>query len=291
MTLELLENANPVDIRRIASADLAAVAAVGPMLQTSGMMKQFALQFCGSTLLQDSIALAGTTQLPNQAILIAPQPFMFNCTRDAVRVQVHAQINNREVEIATSIPIQSAFAKTQLTFPLRGVSFVAVGPTMHTAHRWALPEEFGYDIARLGQGGLSHRGTGARFADYYAYGADVLAAGDGVVVAAVRDQQENASVLRRPTETAEAYGARIQHTQGGLLAKEASGLAGNHVVVDHGNGEYSRYAHLQPGSLRVSIGDRIVAGTLLGKLGSSGNSTEPHLHLQVCDTADPLMCA
>jgi murein DD-endopeptidase MepM/ murein hydrolase activator NlpD len=62
-------------------------------------------------------------------------------------------------------------------------------------------------------------------------------------------------------------------------------------MIDHGNSEYSLYAHLKPGSVRVKVGDRVAAGTPLGKLGSSGNSTEPHLHFQVCDAGDPLACA
>ena len=52
-------------------------------------------------------------------------------------------------------------------------------------------------------------------------------------------------------------------------------------MIDHGNSEYSLYAHLKPGSVRVKVGDRV----------ASGNSTEPHLHFQVCDAADPLACA
>ena len=62
-------------------------------------------------------------------------------------------------------------------------------------------------------------------------------------------------------------------------------------MIDHGNGEYSLYAHMQPGSVHVQVGDRIAAGAELGKLGSSGNSTEPHLHFQVCDAPTPMACA
>ncbi len=291
VTLELLRDANPVDIRRIAGSDLVGMADSGAVIQKSGMMKLVAFQFCGSSLIADGMTLAGPTLASNQALLIAQQPFAFKGKRDALRVRVRARIDGRDVEATATLPIRSDVAKTRLNFPLHGVWFVAVGPTMHTAHRWALPEEFGYDIARLGNGGLTHRGIGARFDDYYAYGASVIAAGDGVVAAAANDQPENAAVLRRLDETAEAYGARMQDIQGALLMKGTAGVAGNYVVIDHGNGEYSLYAHLQPGSVRVQVGDRVAVGARLGKLGSSGNSTEPHLHFQVCDAADPLMCA
>ena len=291
VTLELLRGASPVDSRRIAGADLNALAASGPQIQKSGMMKAVAFQFCGTALVADGITLAGPKLAANQGLLITQQPFAYKGKRDELRMRVHARVDGRDVEVTATLQIVSGVAKTKLNFPLHGVWFVGVGPTMHTAHRWALPEEFAYDIARLGDGGLSHRADGERFEDYYAYGAEVLAAGDGIVAAAVNDQPENVASLRRRDETAEAYLARLQGMQDALLMKGTAGIAGNHVVIDHGNGEYSLYAHLKPGSVLVRSGSRVTAGTPIGKLGSSGNSTEPHLHFQVCDAADPLMCA
>jgi murein DD-endopeptidase MepM/ murein hydrolase activator NlpD len=75
------------------------------------------------------------------------------------------------------------------------------------------------------------------------------------------------------------------------LAKGANVIAGNYVKIDHGKDEYSFYAHLQPSSVRVHVGDQVKAGDVIGKLGSSGNSTEPHLHFHVCDAPDVLLCA
>jgi murein DD-endopeptidase MepM/ murein hydrolase activator NlpD len=69
------------------------------------------------------------------------------------------------------------------------------------------------------------------------------------------------------------------------------GIAGDQIIIDHGNGEYSLYAHLKPGSLKVKPGDVVKAGQPIAQMGSSGNSTEPHLHFQVCDRPDPLNCA
>jgi murein DD-endopeptidase MepM/ murein hydrolase activator NlpD len=60
-------------------------------------------------------------------------------------------------------------------------------------------------------------------------------------------------------------------------------IAGNFVSLDLGNGRYAHYAHLQPGSLRVKVGDRVKPGQVLGLLGNSGNSDAPHLHFQITD--------
>jgi hypothetical protein len=291
VVVELLADGSPVDARRIAGANLARVAAAGPAIQSSGMLRLIAFQFCGSAMIAEGTKLGGPTLAPGEALLLSQQPFGFRGKRDALRLRVLARVADRDVEVAAMLPIVADVSKTAFRFPLRGDWFAAVGPTMHTAHRWALPEEFAYDIAKLGQGNLSHRGSGTQFRDYYGYGAPVLAAADGVVVATASDQSENAAMLRRPDESLEAYGARVQEAQGGFLSRGARGIAGNFVVIDHENGEYSLYAHLQPGSVKVRAGERIAVGTPLGKLGSSGNSTEPHLHFQVCDGPDPLTCA
>ena len=59
--------------------------------------------------------------------------------------------------------------------------------------------------------------------------------------------------------------------------------AGNHVVLDLGHGEYALLAHMQRGSVRVRVGDRVRTGDVLGLTGNSGNSSEPHLHFHVQD--------
>ena len=56
---------------------------------------------------------------------------------------------------------------------------------------------------------------------------------------------------------------------------------GNCVVIDHGNSEYSVLAHMQLGSVTVKAGERVAAGQVIGKLGSSGDSGGPHLHYQL----------
>lgn len=172
---------------------------------------------------------------------------------------------------------------------MRGRWNIFASPSFDALHRWTAPEQFAYDIARRGPDGLSHKGDGSRFTDYYAYGEDVHAAADGRVVAMTDGVAEDLSAMRRPNETAEAFLARLVREQDQRLQRGS--VAGNYVVIDHGNGEYSLSAHLMPGSVRVKIGDAVKVGQVIGRVGSSGNSTEPHLHFQICDKPDALMCA
>jgi murein DD-endopeptidase MepM/ murein hydrolase activator NlpD len=65
-------------------------------------------------------------------------------------------------------------------------------------------------------------------------------------------------------------------------------VGGNHVILDLGQGRYAFYAHLQPGSLRVKAGDKVRRGQVVGLVGNSGNSTEPHLHFHISDANSPL---
>lgn len=64
-------------------------------------------------------------------------------------------------------------------------------------------------------------------------------------------------------------------------------MAGNHVVIAIGSdGPFVLLAHLQRGSVRVQQGQPVSAGVPVALCGNSGNSTEPHLHLQVIDFMD-----
>jgi murein DD-endopeptidase MepM/ murein hydrolase activator NlpD len=289
--IELLQSNRVVESRKLDRETVQRIADRGAKLQAAGIIQQVGFQFCGTDLIATSIKLAGATLDRDQALLIVEQVFAFRGARDTLRVRVHGNVGGHATEFAGSIPIKSEFAQNKYAFPLRGVWYVGYGASLHTGHRWAVPEEFALDIAKVGETGLSHKGDGTRFDDYYAYGADVLAAADGRVISAANDQPEDPSAMQRPDETQEAYFARLQKEQGERLAKGLTAITGNYVMIDHGKNEYSLYAHLQPGSVRVHVGDQVKAGDAIGKLGSSGNSTEPHLHFHVCDKADPLMCA
>ena len=86
------------------------------------------------------------------------------------------------------------------------------------------------------------------------------------------------------------YGSAIRATAGGLVVTAGmNGGYGNMVEIDHGNGLSTRYAHMS--AISVTEGMTITTGTIVGRLGSTGRSTGPHLHYEVRvndDAIDPL---
>lgn len=119
----------------------------------------------------------------------------------------------------------------------------------------------------------AHGGVDIRIRDMAAQkaGVDVLAAAPGRV-SRLRDGVDDTSVKVR-----------------GAAAVDGQ-ECGNGVVIDHGQGWETQYCHLAKGSLKVKTGDQVAAGTPIARIGLSGNTEYPHLHLTVRrngETIDP----
>lgn len=290
--IELVAPPGVVEARRFEGAELEKVAMAGHMLQSSGMMAALAFQFGGEALVPAGVKLASTTVLaPGEAVLVARQFFAMRGVQSRLRVRARGLAGGRLLEGSASLPIASGMSRNAYRFPVEGAWFLAAGATLHSHHRTVVAQEFGLDLVRLDGEGRRHQGDGTRRADFKAYGARVRAAGPGKVVVAVGDEPETDEDLRRPGEPLEAYMGRVRRTQMARLARGANAVIGNHVVIAHEGGEHTVYAHLKPGSLRVAVGDAVQAGDPLGEVGTTGNSTEPHLHFHVCDSPAPLTCA
>ncbi|MGH7679817.1 MAG: M23 family metallopeptidase [Gemmatimonadaceae bacterium] len=164
--------------------------------------------------------------------------------------------------------------------PLRGEWLAANGPSNLSGHRRtamglkgtvAIAQRFGIDFLQVDESGRSWRGDSTVNASYFAYGEEIHAVGDGQVVATKDSIPENTP--RGPVARA--------------VPIDLTTVAGNHIVVDMGGRHFAFYAHIQPGTLRVKVGDRVRRGQVLGLVGNSGNSTEPHLHFHIVDGVAP----
>ncbi len=130
-------------------------------------------------------------------------------------------------------------------------------------------EQFAIDWIKIDPQGKAFRGDGKTSEQWLCYGVDVLAVAPGTVVEVMRNLPDEPPG-KAPTN---------------LTVPE---IAGNHVILDLGQGRYAMYAHLAPHSVTVHVGDRVRAGDKLGLLGNSGNTTGPHLHFQISDRPSTL---
>ncbi|MCA9879378.1 MAG: M23 family metallopeptidase, partial [Thermomicrobiales bacterium] len=131
-------------------------------------------------------------------------------------------------------------------------------------------QRFGIDFIRIDDAGRLFTGDPAGPANWPAYGAPVLAVADGVV-----------------TSTLDGLPDQFPGVMPDQSAMSLAEIEGNHVVLDHGNGFFTFYGHLAPGSVQVQVGDAVTAGQEIARVGDSGGSQVPHLHFHVVDTANP----
>ena len=165
--------------------------------------------------------------------------------------------------------------------PLRGGPWLAAnGPSAESGHRRAMiplfgsyyiAQRFAIDWVKLDASNKTYSGDSLKNDSYYAYGNDALAVADGIV-----------------TEVKDSIPENVPGINSRAVPITLETVGGNHVIIDIGGGHYAFYAHLQPGSIRVKLGARVKRGQVLGLVGNSGNSTEPHLHFHVSDASSPL---
>jgi hypothetical protein len=156
--------------------------------------------------------------------------------------------------------------------PLEGPGWVVVnGCCDSTTHirsiqpvngRLYLAQRFAIDWMKINTDNRLFVGDPKNVNSYFGYGQNVLAVADARVVAVV-DKFKNQTPGELPAE---------------ITLEE---IDGNHVVLDLGNGQYVFYAHMQPDSIVVKEGDTVKRGRVIGKLGNTGNTSAPHMHLHV----------
>ncbi len=159
--------------------------------------------------------------------------------------------------VAKTLPYPSTEECVVLDLPVRGTWLAGhAGATkftnIHTTHRYAI------DVLKLGPDGRMMDGSDLVVTNWYGYGEPIYAPADGQIIKVV-----------------DVFPCRP------IGDGDSAHPAGNHVVIDIGNDRQVFLAHLRAGSIAVEEGAYVTPGTLIGRVGNSGNSEAPHLHVHV----------
>lgn len=152
-----------------------------------------------------------------------------------------------------------------VAFPLRGEWLAGqAGRSILTNHH-TLGGDQGYavDLVRRLPGGTTRSGPKDDLEAYAAFGEPVRAPVAGTVVRLVTDLPDQP-----------------------IGSTDRRNLAGNHVVLRLASDRFVLLAHLRQGSVPVRLGQAVEAGAMIGQVGNSGNTSEPHLHLQAMTAAE-----
>jgi hypothetical protein len=164
-----------------------------------------------------------------------------------------------------------------LSAPVRGgIWYMSEGCcTDDTHHRRGLvpingqlmvAQRFAIDFYKLDDQHRTWIGNPKKLSSYLSYRQPIIAAASGTVVHALDGLPNNPALPKPPP------------------IPPIEGTVGNHVIVEIGTNTYVLYAHMDPGSVKVRVGQHAEKGQELGVIGTSGNSTTPHLHFQLLST-------
>lgn len=253
------------------------------------------------------------TLIPNQAKVSLPFPFN-HFERKMTPATINLQVQFAELASPLFVTgIAPAFFEHNARvyrFPVRnppqGVWKVSQGHAIGSNHQGSDSQRYAYDIGVIdpsnGNTNLKDACDVAALIQQYAndpnydydidpngdyepkhfsecrlaYGLPIYAAASGVVVSAGDGYPNNFPSGTKLPELALPE-SDPNHIPGG----------GNAVSIDHGNGEFSFYAHMRPGSVLVTAGQVVTQGQKLGEVGNTGSSGGTHLHFHLMDNWSP----
>jgi Peptidase family M23 len=134
--------------------------------------------------------------------------------------------------------------------------------------RIATAETFAIDLVKVNNNRIFD-GDGKAVEQYYGFGEDVLAIADGTVVSVHDGMSDQTPFVL-------------------MIPKSKSDYGGNNVMLEIAPNVFAWYAHLRAHGIAVKVGDVVKAGSPIGKLGNTGPSEGPHLHLGLLDKPDPI---
>ncbi len=182
-----------------------------------------------------------------------------------------------------------------IDLPLRGKWFVEVSPAdrvpSHGTDKFGL--SYAFDFVQVDwqkaehpthdKSKLDYFTKGIPLESYYCFGKAVYAPFTGEVITVEKSMLDGEKATWFSDQT-----SAIRNSLFFDPKKDGfKSIAGNYVILKKEDKIYAVFAHLQKGSVTVNTGDRIQKGEIIGKVGHSGNSTEPHLHFHLMNSFNP----
>jgi hypothetical protein len=187
--------------------------------------------------------------------------------RTRVKLTVATSVAARE-EVTLDVPILVYRQKTTLIFPFRGPGLVTQGWANDGGHS-GYANQFAIDVLGLDGNYAPQIDDKDENTSYAGWDRAIIAPADGTVVYARNDVPNN--------PTANGPDEKLLNSQHDPMFA----VAGNCLIIDHGNAEFSVMMHMRQGSVLVKEGDHVKQGEVVGHLGNSGDAFGPHLHYQL----------
>lgn len=250
----------------------------------------------GALLLRREISGNGTapslSMIPNRKLEPGEEKLYFNPFAvvpqrlTVARVSAHLEFSTPDDDaplrlLDLTAPVSRRTAAV-VAMPLTGRIFVWDGHDALGHHRrwdYSLPPlkelgfssngmRYSYDFVLVDEANEISKANATRNEDWFGFGIPVRAVESGVVTKVVSRHPDDRSFDPKESLT------------------DINALLGNYVVIDHGQGVFSAYAHLKQDSAAVRAGDPVRRGQPIAALGNSGSSNFPHLHFQLMNAPD-----
>ncbi len=287
---------NPIVSTRIQQAELTEVIGkTAPAFRDPDPITTSGLQLAfGDIVIPPGETLSDSHELkPGQSVIvplskIAYLHYVGHGRIESLELRIQIREGRRSRTLVCPVTLTSYESKGRYTFPLKGDLHLAFLPLSYVHHRASHSQEFAFDVVAAAQKGTGFTEISTpdpkKLADYGIWGSEVFAIGDGTVVEK-GDRFPEARMSDPALFNAPGYTRKLLTELIGTIGF-TNAVAGNYLVIDHGNGEFSVYCHLKEGSLKVAKGEKVRKGQGIAQVGNTGNSGAPHLHFQVMDSAD-----
>jgi hypothetical protein len=224
--------------------------------------------------------------VPGREAIIVYNPFpVFPVGRPLHRLEYEFTFQRGEESSAVTVVVEPREYRQPfgLRIPLDGRVLVFEGHDFYSHHRRFNYEHpvlrkaglrlnsgrYAHDLSLVDESGRMYRGDGKRNEDWLSWGMPIRAPASGKVVEVENGMPDYD--VGRPDD-----GLSVDS----ILARPEA-LMGNHVVIDHGGGRFSRLFHMMRGSVTVTPGQTVTAGQVIGRVGFSGSVYTVHLHYEM----------